>query len=158
MKITGKAFDKDLKSADSPRFFYGKRIARTWIMVIDRKKAHIFHKSPSGLELIADAHPDADDAATPMENRSLIAPRESQKRHEETSFARSISAWLEESYDNDAFDELVLVAAPRMLGDLRSTLSAAMAERVVGEIAKDLTNMPVPDIKRHLANVVYFRD
>mgnify|MGYP003385810786 CR=1 FL=1 len=128
--------------AESPRYFHGKRVARTWIMVIDKKKAHVFNKTPAGLDLIADAQPDFDrQAGVDTEH-----------------FPRQVSAWLYTAHKQDLYDRLVLVAAPKMLGKIRSVLPQSISEKLAGQIAKDLTNMSVQDIKRNLSNVVYFND
>lgn len=111
-------------------------------MVIDRKKAHIFNKTASGLELIADATPDFDREAG----------------IDTDHFPRQISAWLDDAHTRGAFDRLVLVAAPKMLGEIRSVLSARVSDSLSGQMDKDLTNMSVQDIKRNLSNVVYFKD
>jgi len=142
MQITGKAVSNNFQIDEGARYFHGKRLSRTWVMVIDRKKAHIFNKTNSGLDLIADALPDYDrEAGVDTEH-----------------FPRQISAWLDEAHKRDAFDRLVLVAAPKMLGDIRSVLSASVAATLDGQMDKDLTNMSIQDLKRNLSNIVYFND
>ena len=49
------------------------------------------------------------------------------------------------------FDNLVLVAPPGVLTELKNHLSKAMAERVVNDVQKDLTNVPDHDLTGHLA-------
>jgi protein required for attachment to host cells len=49
------------------------------------------------------------------------------------------------------FDELVLVAPPKMLGDLRARLHPEVADCLVAEVPKDLTNHTVPEISRLLS-------
>jgi protein required for attachment to host cells len=158
MKITGKAVSNNFQIEDKPRYFYGKRIPRTWIMVIDRKKAHVFYKASSGLELIADALPDFKEKGHDLTNSSGVEAPEGPQKYEVTHFARNLTAWLEEAHKRDAFDELVLVAAPRMLGQVREHLPTGLRKQIIGEISKDLTNLSIPDIQRHLSNVIYFRE
>ena len=69
------------------------------------------------------------------------------KRLAAADFARDLAAEL----DRTGNRPLVLVAAPRTLGDLRKALSEGAAARVVKEIAADLTKHPVPDIAAALA-------
>jgi len=45
----------------------------------------------------------------------------------------------------------VMVAPPRMLGDLRAHLHPEVAECVVAEVPKDLTGHPLPEIGRLLS-------
>lgn len=121
---------------ETPRLFHGRRIPRTWVMVIDRKKVQIFNKLAEDLELIGRAEPEPADIA----------------------FAHSLAVWLEEAYVHDAFDRLVLVAAPRMLGELRKNIPESLHGKIVSEISKDMANLSIQEIKRHLSNVVYFKD
>lgn len=172
MKITGKAVDNYFHIGDEPRFFYGHRVPRTWIAVFDRKKAHIFYKTADDLELIAEAVPDFEEKGLDISNddigrtsapfnssqRSGVDPREGQIHHEEVHFARSISRWLENANNHEAFDRLVIVAAPRMLGLVRADLSEHVKSKLANEMAKDVTNMSIPEIKRHLSNIVYFKE
>ncbi len=44
----------------------------------------------------------------------------------------------------------MIVADPRTLGVLRPALHKAVAERVTGELDKDLTQVPVPEIEAAL--------
>ncbi len=44
------------------------------------------------------------------------------------------------------FDALVIVAPPKTLGELRKHLHPEVEKRVVMELAKEMTNRPVPDI------------
>ena len=48
------------------------------------------------------------------------------------------------------FDALVLAADPMTLGVLRPELHKAVQDRLVGEINKDLTRLPVREIERVL--------
>jgi protein required for attachment to host cells len=43
--------------------------------------------------------------------------------------------------------EIILIAPPRVLGELRKQLSAKARTKVKGEIDKDLTRHPIPEIE-----------
>ncbi len=45
------------------------------------------------------------------------------------------------------FDEIILVAAPDVLGELRSQMHQEVSDKVVGEIPKTLTNHPLNEIE-----------
>jgi protein required for attachment to host cells len=49
------------------------------------------------------------------------------------------------------FQALVVVAPPRMLGDLRAALHPEVAQRVVGEVPKDLLSHSIPELTRLLS-------
>lgn len=62
-------------------------------------------------------------------------------------FAAELAGFLYARAHKGAFDALVLVAPPKVLGALRSSLHQEVAGRVVAEIAKDLTNHPVSKLE-----------
>lgn len=70
---------------------------------------------------------------------------------EETRFVREFSARLSRAASAGRFDRLILVAPPKVLGELREALEKAAAARVVDEVAKDLTKHPVAEIERLIA-------
>ena len=45
---------------------------------------------------------------------------------------------------------LVIVAPPRALADLRQALHGDVKARLIGEIDKDLTKLPVWEIEKHV--------
>ncbi len=47
--------------------------------------------------------------------------------------------------------EIILIAPPRVLGELRKQLSAKARTKVTGEIDKDLSRHPIPEIEKALA-------
>ena len=69
----------------------------------------------------------------------------------EERFAAQVANLLYHMEHARKFDELVVVAPPKMLGDLRARLHKEVAECVVAEVAKDLTGHPLPEIGRLLS-------
>ena len=63
-------------------------------------------------------------------------------------FAREIAGRLYQHAHRGHFDALVLAAPPQILGDIRKLLHVAVRERIVGELAKDLTGHPIDRIER----------
>ncbi|UCH73938.1 MAG: host attachment protein [Rhodospirillales bacterium] len=82
--------------------------------------------------------------------RHAMEPRVDWHRFAKQQFAKSVAAALEAAAQAKRFGQLVLVAPPRTLGDLRQALGPHAAARVAGEIAKDLTNLPDHDLPAHL--------
>lgn len=68
----------------------------------------------------------------------------------EERFAAQLANLLQHMEHARKFDELVMVAPPKMLGDLRARLHREVAECVVAEVARDLTGHPLPEIGRLL--------
>ncbi|MGE5721998.1 MAG: host attachment family protein [Sphingomonadales bacterium] len=67
---------------------------------------------------------------------------------EESRFAARIADFLREQALAGGFDELIVVAPPRTLGELRKHYHREVERRVTAEIAKDLVKHPVSEIER----------
>ncbi len=160
-----------------------KRI-RTWIVVADGARARFFTASEDGGRLVPARAADmvaplsrrpARDLKSDKPGRSYSSSRNG-VRHafepphdyhkiEKHRFAASLAEVLSEASESRAFDQLVLVAPHRSLGELRSLLSDRVKRQISQEIAKDLTNQtparlwsqlqalmnPAPRLRRRLA-------
>ena len=65
-------------------------------------------------------------------------------------FADEMAEILYRQAHKGRFDKIVLVAPPKTLGELRQKLHKAVADRVIGEIPKTLTNHPIDQIEQQL--------
>lgn len=65
-------------------------------------------------------------------------------------FADDIAERLYRFAHAGKIDELVLVAPPQVLGEMRKKLHKEVTEKVRAEVAKTLTNQPVSDIEAML--------
>lgn len=69
---------------------------------------------------------------------------------EEDRFAAEVAAMLRrKALDND-YETLIVVAPPRTLGELRKHYHKEVEARLAGELAKDLTDHPLPQIEEAL--------
>ncbi|WP_238364368.1 host attachment family protein [Mesobacterium pallidum] len=66
---------------------------------------------------------------------------------EKERFASDLSDMLFRMAHRGDLNRLIVVAAPRVLGDLRKTWHKEVASKVVGELDKDLTNSPLDEIE-----------
>ena len=69
---------------------------------------------------------------------------------EKARFADELAEMLYKRAHDNAFQRIVLVAPPNILGALRGRIHQEVANRVVGEVDKTLTNHPVDEIARIL--------
>jgi protein required for attachment to host cells len=67
--------------------------------------------------------------------------------------ARHAIAALEAQWARGGFDRIVLVAGPKMLGDLRHYQPKSLAGHVTAELHKDLMKIPLHELPAHLAEV-----
>lgn len=97
------------------------------------------------------------DAAIATENKgsggrhqsSSANPSDSQQN--EDSFAAGTAAMLNKRVLDRKIDALIIVAAPRTLGELRKHYHKALSAVLVGEIAKDLTGHSLADVEKCIA-------
>jgi protein required for attachment to host cells len=69
---------------------------------------------------------------------------------EEDRFAAETAEILKQRALRNEFDSLIIVAPPRTLGELRKHYHKEVQKRLTGEVAKDLTGHPVPEIEKIL--------
>jgi protein required for attachment to host cells len=69
---------------------------------------------------------------------------------EEDRFAHEAADMLKKKALANAFEQLIVVAPPKTLGELRKHYHKEVESRIAGEVAKDLTNMPVAEIEKIL--------
>lgn len=125
------------------------------IVVADAREANFFDaSSPRTLAQRGSLHNEAaglkdKDMETDREGRRAGGPaghhhgvdgERSSERHELSNFAREVAHKIEQDRMAHAFDRLVLVAGPRMLGLLREELPQTCRELLAAEIPKDLVH------------------
>jgi len=82
--------------------------------------------------------------------RSAVEPtdwHELEKEH----FAREIAARINRAAASGEMHEIVIIAPPRVLGELRKELSPQATARVKGELDRDLAHHPLREIEKALA-------
>lgn len=85
----------------------------------------------------------------PSAHRSAVADTDWHKVGK-VRFADQIAERLYEMAHRGDFKEIVLIAPPLVLGELRKKLHQEVSNRIVGEIPKTLTNHAVFDIEKLL--------
>ena len=86
--------------------------------------------------------------------RHAMEPPTDPHRHAERVFAQEVAAVLENALRRNEFHNLVVVAPPKALGDLRGEFSDALRNRVTAELNKDLTKVAIHDLSSHLAEIL----
>ena len=70
---------------------------------------------------------------------------------EEDSFAAGVADVLNRKVLSGHIADLIIIAAPRTLGELRKHYHQKLSAVLVGEIAKDLTGHSIQDIEKLVA-------
>ena len=89
--------------------------------------------------------------STGLGTRHAIEPHHDNHKMEKHKFAAQLAKLLDHARLQDKFDELILVAPRRSLGELRTLLSEGVLARVRREVAKELTKVTRADLYRQLA-------
>ena len=69
---------------------------------------------------------------------------------EKERFAKRVASALERLVRVERAKAIIVVAPPRTLAELRHALHADVKSRIVAEIDKDLTKLPIWEIEKHL--------
>jgi protein required for attachment to host cells len=72
---------------------------------------------------------------------------------EEDAFIAAAAAWLNRQAIEDHISALVVVAAPRALGELRHHYHRAVQEKLVAEVDRDLVGRPAEELQAALLHV-----
>ncbi|WP_395613247.1 host attachment family protein [Allosphingosinicella sp.] len=137
----------------------------SFVLVADGKKS-LFFRNQGDAEfpnLIVEGeqdHPDAKDGEIKSDGpgRTFASVGAGRSAYQETDFhqqaedrfaagtAGMLAAWARENET----DQLVVVAPPRTLGELRKHYPRDFEKRLLAELAKDLVNTPVAEIEKIL--------
>jgi len=143
---------------------------RIWVVVADGASAQILTENADRAGFIAvhaprlvnpDVKGHARDLKSDRPGRTLnssksgtrhaIEPRHDYHKMEKHKFAAALAKLLDQAQAQDQFDELILVAPRRSLGELRILLSEGVLARVGREVAKEKTKATRADLYRQLA-------
>jgi protein required for attachment to host cells len=104
----------------------------------DDRRRHFGQPPDTG---IANARGDAHHGVGSQENRARLA---------ELQFLENVMEWLGSAPQLSKFENLIVAAPPRALGELRSAMSAAILQKLSHEIHADLTKSPIKEIENHV--------
>ncbi len=138
----------------------------SYVLVADGKKSLFFRNEGDGdyPNLVVerkDGHADQEDRElkTDDRGRTFSSVGDGRSAYEETDyhqqaedrFAAETAEMLKERALRQEFEQLIVVAPPRTLGELRKHYHKEVEKRLAGELAKDLTSHPVEEIEKILS-------
>lgn len=125
--------------------------AGTLVVVADGQKARLFRNVGDDNEVTLQQHEVINAGDIPLQGPSGVAPpQQTPQRNDERTFAKHVAHALNDGALKHDYAQLVLVADPQTLGEIRPQLHKETQDRLIGEIAKTLTNAPIEDIQRAL--------
>ncbi len=147
-------------------------MAKTWILVAHEAGARVFeNQGPGkGLDLVEELE-HAEGRARDREivsdrpgrsfrknsgdpRRASIPASEGPHDRAVATFARALAQKLKQGRNKNRYQRLVLVAPPRFLGLLRSSLDGPTTQLVVGSIHKDLAAAKESQLMKYLGDVI----
>lgn len=136
-----------------------------WVVVADGEKG-LFLRNEGDQQYphlivvreVKEENPPTREQGTDQPGRNNDGPSAHRSAIEETDwhriakerFANEIADRLYKLAHRSAFQKIVLVAPPLVLGELRKQLHKEVADKVIGEVSKTLTNHPIDEIERIL--------
>jgi len=140
--------------------------AKLWYVIADGGRARFVEQDDRGAfrtlsnfvstelhkrseELGLDRPARVQESASPT--RHAVEPKRDLHDAAKEDFIRTVGAELAGLQQEGSFDELVLVAPPGVIHELKDALTKPVAECVVKELHKDLTKVPDHDLTTHLS-------
>ncbi len=122
------------------------------VAVVDGAKLVMFHNigHETEVDLKAMDLPAVEPGAASRGHHSSGANPDDDSRDED-AFAGGVAALLNRQALEGRFEALLVIAAPRTLGELRKHWHRVLQEKLVGEIARDLTGQSTDHIARAIA-------
>ena len=136
-----------------------------WVVVADGEKAlfllnevYALHPDLQVVRLMHEENPPTREQGTDRPGRYSDGPSIHRSAVDDTDwhrvqkerFADEIAERLYDFAHRGDYEKLILVAPPLVLGEMRRKLHKEVADRIVAEIPKTLTNHPVPEIEKLL--------
>ncbi|UHS58491.1 MULTISPECIES: host attachment protein [Agrobacterium] len=126
----------------------------TVIAVADGEKLSLFRNEGDAQNVKLKALPDADVdsskiASGARHSSSAANPNDSQQ--EEDGFSAGIADMLNKKVLGGNIKGLIVIAAPRTLGEMRKGYHKSLSDVLLGELDKDLTGHSIQDIEKALA-------
>jgi len=142
----------------------------TWIMVAHRAGARLYERTapahtlqllrefdnPDGRKRDGDFDADRPGRANQSQGQGRNAMRSKQSpiEHASATFAKRLAEELTQGRHARHFDDVVLVAEPQFLGDLRAALDDTTAATISASVAKDFASVSDHELQKRLVKLL----
>jgi protein required for attachment to host cells len=125
--------------------------ADTLVAVADGEILHLFRNTGTESEMSLVAAKDQDiEPVSGAGGSTSSSANPDDSSVEEAGFATGIVDMLNKRVLAGKFSKVVIIAAPKTLGEMRKHYHKKLEEALVGEIAKDLTGHSIADIEKSI--------
>jgi len=83
-------------------------------------------------------------------SRKALSKHVDPKEHEIKQFAKEINEYLKNSEANHEFDQLIIIAAPKLLGTLKNQLNSSIQKLITYELKKNIAKLSAAEIRKYL--------
>jgi protein required for attachment to host cells len=104
------------------------------------------------LEKVGDLDLELTNFSAGVRHQDPAGQRNGSTQIDELAHGAAIAEWLNNRTLSGDGEPLVIAADPKTLGQIRQHCHKQLQGRIVGELAKDLINQPLPAIERALAD------
>jgi protein required for attachment to host cells len=123
------------------------------VAVVDGEKLVMFKNTGDHVpELSAQPTPEVDGSGSGSGGHPSSAANPDDSTKSEDGFAAGVATLLNVQALSGDFDHLLVIAAPKTLGELRKHWGKPLQAKLVGEMAKDLTGMTGDQITKAIEN------
>lgn len=124
----------------------------TIIAVVDGENFNVYRNTGNGSEikLVEHATPETQDR-TSDSGRSSSSANPQAKQMDEDAFGKGVTEKLNKMVLDGRIEKLIIIAAPRSLGEMRRSYHTMLQKALIGEIDKVLTGASVAEIEKALA-------
>ncbi len=126
--------------------------ANALVVVADGGKAILFRNTGAGSELVLKEERRVEPATLTQGPSGSRPDDQSPKQTEEATFAKNLTKLLTSMHDEHSFKEMVLVADPQTLGQIRDAMGKSLEGAVAWSLSKDLTNNSLKEIEKSLSH------
>lgn len=126
--------------------------SNTLVVVADGTGARLFRVHRDGTELsLKESAPIVPDELADGGPAGARPPEQTAQQTDEATFAKQLANKLYKKVHSGGYDDLVLIADPQTLGQLRGSLHQEVTDRLRREIPKTLTNSSISDIEKQIS-------
>lgn len=117
--------------------------------VVLRNKGQIFDPK---LELFAEPDLEPTNFSAGVKHQDKAGQRTGETDLNELAHGAAAADWLNQKAIANEIDDLIVIADPKTLGEMRRHYHVELEKRLAGELDKAIANEPIPAIEKAIAN------
>lgn len=121
----------------------------TIVAVVDGENFHLYRNTGNSVNIQLEAMRDHESVDVPSDSgRSSSAANPAAKQMDEDAFGKGVTEKLNAMVLDNRIEKLIIIAAPRSLGEMRRSYHSKLQDALIGEIDKTLTGASADEIAK----------